>query len=271
MRYFGVQAVIVALLFSATGESGPVWAQSGAAAQSSGSDVAALKLELERVRAELEDIRAELRLMRAFLLQRFGQSQPGRSSAPVMARVAVGDNPTLGKADAPLTLVEFSDYQCPFCRQFSEGTLPALKKDYIDTGKLRYVFRDFPIDQIHPQARKAAEAAHCAGDEGKYWEMHGLLFRNQQGLQPEQLQTYAERLHLDVRAFGACLENAKYQALVQRNFTEGASLGVRGTPAFVLGKTRADGMVEGILFTGLRSFNGFQQEVERLLTQEGEK
>jgi protein-disulfide isomerase len=273
MRYFRIQAVTVVLLISAgvTGERGLVWAQSGPGSQSNASDVVTLQLELDQVRTELEDIRAELRLMRAFLLRQLGQSQPRRSSAPLVARVAVGDSPTLGMADAPLTLVEFSDYQCPFCRQFSEDTLPALKKNYIDTGKLRYVFRDFPIDQIHPQARKAAEAARCAGDEGKYWEMHGLLFQNQQGLHPERLQTYAEQLHLDTRAFGACLENAKYQARVQHNLTEGISAGVQGTPAFVLGKTRADGTVEGTLVIGLRSFNDFQQDVERLLGQKDEK
>ena len=81
----------------------------------------------------------------------------------------LADNPMLGAPEAPLTLIEFSDYQCPFCRRFAETTLPLLKRDYIETGKLRYVFRDFPLDRLHPQARKAAEAAHCAGDQGQYW------------------------------------------------------------------------------------------------------
>jgi protein-disulfide isomerase len=186
-----------------------------------------------------------------------------------VVKVAVGDNPMLGNPDAPLTLVEFSDYQCPFCRQFSESTLPALRKDYIDPGKLRYAFRDFPIAQIHPLARKAAEAARCAGDGGKYWDMHDLLFRNQRALRAEQVQAYAEQLHLDAQAFGTCLENAKYEAHVQRDFREGASAGVRGTPAFVLGKTRTDGTVEGVLVSGLRSLDDFQHEVERLLAEEG--
>ncbi len=110
---------------------------------------------------------------------------------------------TLGQPEAPVTLIEFSDYQCPFCRRFFQTTLPTLKTEYIDTGKLRYVFRDFPLDQIHPYARKAAEAAHCAGDQGKY------------------------------------------RAKVQKNYEDGGSAGVRGTPGFFVGKTRSDGTIQG--------------------------
>ena len=216
---------------------------------------------------ELEGVRSELRQLREFLLQRLAQPQASQPPARVVAKVAVGDNPTLGRKDAPLTIIEFSDYQCPFCRQFVETTLPALKKDYVDAGKLRYVFRDFPLDQIHPQARKAAEAARCANDQGRYWEMHDLLFQNQQALQPEQLTLYAERLNLDVKTFRTCLEGGKHRALVQKNYSDGISAGVRGTPAFFLGKTRADDTIEGVLITGARPLNDFRQEIERILTE----
>jgi hypothetical protein len=96
------------------------------------------------------------------------------------AVVAIGDAPVKGNPNAKLTLIEFSDYQCPFCRRHAENTLPSLDKEYIATGKVRYVFHDFPLEAIHPQAFKAAEAAHCAGEQQKYWEMHGRLFANQQ-------------------------------------------------------------------------------------------
>jgi protein-disulfide isomerase len=95
------------------------------------------------------------------------------------AVVAIGDAPVKGNPNAKLTLIEFSDYQCPFCRRHAENTLPSLDKEYIATGKVRYVFHDFPLEAIHPQAFKAAEAAHCAGEQQKYWEMHGRLFANQ--------------------------------------------------------------------------------------------
>ena len=101
--------------------------------------------------------------------------------------MSVGDGPSLGKPDAPVTLIEFSDYQCPFCADdFSKARSPHSRRTYIDTGKVRYVFRDFPLDSLHPQARKAAEAAHCAGEQGKYWEMHDTLFKNQRGSQGRQ-------------------------------------------------------------------------------------
>jgi protein-disulfide isomerase len=106
-----------------------------------------------------------------------------------MAMVSLSGHPMLGHTGAPLTPIEFSDYQCPYCRRFFGTTLAALKAEYIDTGKLRYVFRNFPIDRIHPFARKAAEAAHCAGDQGQYWEMHDRLFHNPKALQVEQLRT----------------------------------------------------------------------------------
>src|SRR5206468_10780677 len=124
----------------------------------------------------------------------------------------VADAPSLGRADAPVTLVEFSDFQCPFCGRFFATTLPALKQDYIDTGKLRYVFRDFPLDQLHPNARNAAAAAHCAGEQGKYWEMHDTLYRNQRTLQVEHLKGFALELSLNGNAFTTCLDGGKYAA-----------------------------------------------------------
>ena len=145
--------------------------------------------------------------------------------------------------------------------------LPTLKKEYIEAGKLRYAFRDFPLDQIRPQARKAAEAARCAGDQGKHWEMHDLLFWNQQALQPEQLKIYAERLNLDAKTFRTCLEGGKHRALVQPNYNKSVSAGVRGTPSFFLGKTRADNTIEGVLRSGARPLNDFRQEIERVLTE----
>lgn len=97
----------------------------------------------------------------------------------IRANVGVGDLPIMGNANAKLTLVEFSDYQCPFCGRHFTQTEGQLKKDYIDTGKVKFYYRDFPLSQIHPGAQKAAEAARCAGDQGKYWEYHDLVFQNQ--------------------------------------------------------------------------------------------
>jgi protein-disulfide isomerase len=241
-----------------------VRAQTSAPARAEDPALSGIRSELDRMREELAAMRGELRALRE-LLQRL--ATPPQAPARATATVGVGDNPSLGRRDAPVTIVEFSDYQCPFCRQFVTATLPALKSAYVDAGKVRYVFRDFPLDQIHPHARKASEAARCAGDQGKYWEMHDLLFQNQQALAPEQLSGYAGRLGLEAAAFRACLDSGKHASAIQQNFGDGAAAGVRGTPSFVIGRTRPDNTVEGVLLTGARPIGDFRQEIERLLSE----
>jgi protein-disulfide isomerase len=228
------------------------------------SEFGALKDALESINTSLEDIKKELQLMRELLSQR--STQPTRP-ADVTALVSLSGRPMLGHTDAPLTLIEFSDYQCPYCRRFFETTLPALKAEYIATGKLRYVFRDFPIDRIHPFARKAAEAAHCAGDQGKYWEMHDLLFQNPKALQVEQLKVYARRLDIVGVAFDDCLDQGKYATQVQKDVDDGAAAGVQGTPGFFLGKPRADGAIQGTIIKGAQPIAVFRQIIERLLAE----
>ena len=229
------------------------------------SDVGALKAELDRLKAEVESLKTEVRLIREVILQRLAQPSQPAAPARVVAQVSAAGNPALGTDQAAVTLVEFSDYQCPFCRRFVDSTLPALKAEYIDSGKLRHVFRDFPLDSIHPQARKAAEAAHCAGDQARYWEMHDTLFRNQQALQPEHLKSYAVDLNLDAKVFGECLDTGKHAGTVQKNYEAGLAAGVQGTPGFFVGKTRPDGAIEGVLISGARPLNDFRQEIERVL------
>ena len=265
-RLIASAVVGVALIASAL----PIaWAQTSppARTQTPGAEdpaLAAIRADLDRVREELAAMRGELRALRELLQRLAAPSQP---PARMTATVTTGDNPALGRRDAPVTIVEFSDYQCPFCRQFVTTTLPALKSTYVDAGKLRWVFRDFPLAQIHPNARKASEAARCAGEQGKYWDMHDLLFQNQQALAAEQLPTYADRLALDRAAFGTCLNSGKYAAAVQKNFGDGAAAGVRGTPSFVIGRTRPDDTVEGLLLTGARPLADFRQEIDRLLSE----
>lgn len=267
MRTLTTLFATFAFVVSSGGATSAVWAQAESVPKSDTVDLTALKTDLERLKQEVESLRSEVRSMREFLLKRRGQPQPNGPPARVEAKVAVGDDSTLGTRAAPLTLIEFSDYQCPFCRQFFETTLPTLKKEYVEGGKLRYVFRDFPIDQLHPHARKAAEAARCAGEQGKYWEMHDVLFQNQEALEPQHLKIYAERLGLDGQAFHVCLEGGKYRTLVQQSYQEGLSAGVRGTPSFLLGKTRPDNTIEGVIITGVRPLRDFRQEIERVLAE----
>jgi protein-disulfide isomerase len=226
------------------------------------SEVETLKHDLGRLKVELEGIKLELERMGQRLLRR-----PAPSTRPPdrMAQVRMAGNPILGRPDAPLTLIEFSDYQCPYCRRFFETTLPALKTEYIETGKVRYIFRDYPLDRLHPQARKAAEAARCAGDQGHYWAMHDVLFRHQQALQVEWLQAYAQSLRLDPVAFDACVAQGTYAAAVQQDVDDGTAAGVKGTPAFFLGKTRPEDTMHGTFISGAQPLTAFREAVERLL------
>jgi protein-disulfide isomerase len=150
---------------------------------------------------------------------------------PRIVRVDVSTDgaPFLGPADAKVTIVEFSDFQCPFCQR----VLPALSEVRSRYGdKVKLVFRDFPLDRLHPQARRAAEAARCARDQNKFWQYHDLLFAKAPQAGPEQLKAYAEQLGLDVPAFERCLASGKHAAGVQKDLDEGTRLGVSGTPGF---------------------------------------
>jgi protein-disulfide isomerase len=136
-------------------------------------------------------------------------------------------DPAIGSASAPVTLVEFSDFQCPFC-QLVAPTLKRVQKTYGD--KVRIVWKDFPLTQIHPEAFKAGEAAHCAGEQGKFWEYHDRLFANQQALQPDSLKKHAADAGLDTAAFNACLDTSKYGDRVREGVAQGSRLGVNSTP-----------------------------------------
>ena len=228
------------------------------------SELDTVKDDLERLKANLMGVQKELELMRQQVLQRSPQVM---RPPDVTAQVSVSGNPMLGNPEAPLTVIEFSDYQCPYCRKFVETTLPALKTEYIDTGKIRYIFRDFPLDRLHPQARKAAEAAHCAGDQGKYWQMHDVLFQQQKTLQTEHLKAYARSLDLDLHAFDDCLQQGKYTAEVQKDHEDAVAAGVQGTPSFFLGKTQADDTIQGIFIKGAQPATAFRQVIERLLSE----
>jgi len=226
--------------------------------------------DLESIRAELNHIRTDLEAVKDQLgqvLRLLGQQRSAQNAPPTSVRTSVGDAPMLGRRDAPVTIVEFSDYQCPFCRRFFTTVFPTIKKDYIDTGKVRYVFRDFPIDQIHPQARKAAEAAHCAGEQGKYWEMHEVLYQNQAALGVPQLAEHARKLGLDATRFDECLASRRHAARVERGLADGAAAGVQGTPGFVVARTQAGDIVEGVALRGAQPVETFRRLIDQLLDQ----
>jgi protein-disulfide isomerase len=218
---------------------------------------------------QADEILSELRQIRQ-LLERGAVEQTrlpapaAQDSAADKVTVATRESNTLGAASAPLTLIEFADYQCPFCRQFHMTVFDQLKKNFVDTGKLRYVSRDLPLP-IHEHATEAARAARCAGDQQHYWEARHLFMLNQQKLERADLLGYAHDLHLNVSLFARCLDDKKYEAAVQRDAADAAEVGVMGTPTFVIGPSRQKGKFTGVKIVGAQPYSVYEAQIRMQL------
>jgi protein-disulfide isomerase len=175
---------------------------------------------------------------------------------PPIAEVAIEGAPIRGHENAPVTLVEFSDFQCPYCAR-AQPTLLKVMEAYPDQVKL--VYKDFPLPQLHPQAPKVAEAARCAGEQDSYWAYHDALFEDAKDLTPDNLKRYAADLKLDTAAFDACLDSGKYAAAVQKDMAQGAQLGVNSTPSF---------FINGRFLSGAQPFSAFQALIDEVLASQ---
>lgn len=144
------------------------------------------------------------------------------------------DDPILGQGEAPVTVIMFSDFECQYCREWHQATLPALQHDYLDSGKARLVFKDFPLSQLHPHAQQAAEAAHCAHQQARFWEYAQALTEVSAGLNAADLRQYADKLDLDGAAFDRCLTTHEQAEIITQNVQAGIQAGITSTPAFVV-------------------------------------
>jgi protein-disulfide isomerase len=169
-----------------------------------------------------------------------------------------------GRADAPVTVVEFTDYQCPYCRRFQAETWPRLKRSYVDSGKVRFIIRDLPLE-FHSAARPAAEAAHCAGEQGQFWPMHEALLASDTKLTDAAMMRRAQALGLDLRRFRDCVRENKYEPAIARNAAQAASLGVHGTPSFIIGRAAVDGELAGVRVAGALPYEDFVAYLDQLL------
>lgn len=177
-------------------------------------------------------------------------------------------DPVLGSAHAKVTIVEFSDFQCPFCRQFSISTFGQIKSTYIDTGKVRLIYRDFPLS-FHPSAKPAALAAQCAQEQGKFWEMHDKIFGEQQKKEPDpstvsttmtftvaDLKNWASQIGLNMAQFNSCFDSGKYNDRIDADSKAGTDAGVSGTPTF---------FINGQAVVGAQPFSVFQAAIDQAL------
>ena len=181
------------------------------------------------------------------------------------SKISIADDPSRKTGSPALVLVEVGDFQCPFCARGFREVLPQFHQKFVRTGKVEHVFVDLPLT-IHPQAFKAAEAAACAGDQKKFWEMHDHLYANQSNLAPEKLPDYARQLGLDVAAFRKCLSSGKHAAAVRQDMKEAQALGMHKTPIYLIGR-RVPGNKVDILHSigGVPPYTYLENKLNELL------
>ena len=195
------------------------------------------------------------------------QVQPS-PTAPKPIIISADDDPIRGDPNAPISIIEFSDFQCPFCARFHEQTLPALMEEYIEAGKVNFVYRDFPIQSIHPNALPAAVASECAHEQGKYWEYHDTLFEQQSSWARldsntaiETFSQYAQNIELEMEQFNSCLASGKYLQEVQNDLSDGRDYDITGTPGFFIGNEE----IGFVKLNGAQPFDSFKRVIDAQL------
>ncbi len=229
-------------------------------------EITSMKTDIVVINKDIATVLEEVKEIKT----RPAQPAPTRPSPvqPQNVKVSIDDDPIKGDKDAPVTIIEFSDYQCPFCKRFYDQVVPSLEEEYISKGKVRMVFRDYPLD-FHKNAVPAAIAANCAGEQGKYWELHDFLFENPDKLEIDTILSSTKELGLDHDKFEKCVNNkADKEAEIDNDFTEGQKYGVRGTPSFFIGKTGDGKEISGIYVRGAQPYNVFKNHIDKLLEEE---
>jgi protein-disulfide isomerase len=220
-------------------------------------ELAAIREEIQSLRMEVSDLSDQVADIHRVAVR--------PSAPPPPESVNLDENRALGSADATVAIVEFSDYQCPYCERFFSQTFSKLEEDYIETGKVRFYFRDFPLTQIHPQAKSAAIAANCAGRQGGYWKMHHELFTNQAELGPELYKELAQKLQLDVPEFETCLAAPDESQKVDDDLAYGQTLTVQGTPHYFVGRVQDGQLVNILRVNGAQPYELFSKVLESML------
>jgi protein-disulfide isomerase len=233
-------------------------------------DVQALRREIEALKAQQAAMKRDLDVIKMFL-QDILQKRGMLEDPLVNKSISLAGEPTKGSARAKVTVVEVSDYHCPFCRRHAQATQPQIDASFVTSGKIQYVFVDYPIAGLHPRAAAAHEGAMCAGEQTKFWEMHARLFADAPPRDPAQLVpqllSHAQAIGIDVAKFRACLDNAKYSKAVTESVGRMEQLGVDSTPTFLLGLTPAAGQPMKIVkvIKGALPFEEFKAAIEGLL------
>jgi protein-disulfide isomerase len=274
MQHRRIRTVLVVtpllLSLAALSPSGRSLAQDGAAGAAAkrpaaSGDVDQMRGDIDALKKGQEDIQKSLAEIKS-LLQQNAAARPAAPPAVPNVTLDLKGHTIQGAREAKLTLVEISDYQCPYCARHTRETYPLIEKDFIATGKLRYAMVDYPL-RNHPFSFKAAEAATCAEGKGKFWEMHDLLFQNQNALNPETLPAYAELIGIDRGEFEACLKEGR-QDSVNADLQQATRAGVSATPTFLIGWLADGDQLKPVdVIRGAVPYDNFAQVINKLLQQ----
>jgi protein-disulfide isomerase len=238
--------------------------------QNPAEELAALRREVAAMKEQQAQMQRDLDAIKSFLQQVAGggRGQQGPEVPGLVgAMVPTDGEPSLGSPSAKVTIMEVSDYHCPFCRRQTQQTFPQMNEEFIKTGRARYVFVDYPIAQLHPQAARAHEAAACAGEQGKYWQMHQSLFAAAPAKDDAALLAQAQGIGVNASAFSSCLKSGRHAAAVQASVARMEQLGIGGTPMTLLGYTPAPGQPMKVVkfIYGARPYADFKSTIESLL------
>lgn len=236
--------------------------------QSPQDEVAALRREVQALKEQQAQMQRELTAIKNFLQSLIQPRQQAGNELPGIVGVTVPTEgePTLGSATAKVTVMEVSDYHCPFCKRQTQQTFPQIREEFINTGKVRYVFVDYPIAQLHPLAHRAHEAAACAGDQGKFWEMHDSLFSQPPSKSDSDLTGQANSLGLDMTKFSSCLSSGRHAGAIKASVSRMEQLGIAGTPMTLIGLTPAPGQPMKIVkyVYGAKPYSEFKAAIESM-------
>lgn len=194
-----------------------------------------------------------------------GLKKPNKKPAQKEVKVTTKGGVTLGKKNAPVTIVEFTDYQCPFCKRFMDSTFLEIKKKYIDTGKVKFVSRNMPLP-FHKEAQSAAEAVMCTGEQSKkkYWKMRDIVFNNPRALSEEDLLNYGAELSLNMAKFSQCIKSKKHLTQINKDMADARSIGITGTPSFIIAPSNGTELT-GELIIGAQGFSAFDTVIKKML------
>ncbi len=219
------------------------------------ADIRDLKSEVSVIKHEVTEIKSDIEKL---------TKSPQARKAPVVSKIETGDAPRLGDDNAKVAILEFTDFECPFCARHHKQTFSKLDTNYVKTGKIQYIAMDFPLS-FHRNAEAASITARCAGKQGQYWQMHHALFENQRQFSPSFFKAQAAELELDAEKFSDCINDPEQKALVQKDFNMGKRFGVSGTPAFFIGRIKDGVMTDLQSLSGAQPYERFTRIVDGLL------